>query len=280
MDDWLKSPSSPVPLVFGSPATTRAYYALEEAGRSNAVETLSHHQMESTLWYRALTLHLELQDGKWTPLPSRDDDDRRARNTQIDLLALGLCSSKAALDMVLAGYYSIAWAAIRHCIETSIHCQYLLHFPASYRLWYSPDDDPPSCKQMVEQIAKQHKHDEDPVIRQYVEMLQGCRKVWRLMSAGSHPTGHGLVQLQDPDHPEQRFWGSNYRHDLTMVSFDNGLYALNTMLDCYSMVREIPPDWRKACTQWKTDVESWRDSLRGDRRLAELSSEGIAEGRK
>ncbi len=108
MIDWLTPPGSDIPLVRDPAATTLGYYALDEASRGNAFDTLSNHQRESILWYRALTLHLEAQRGRWDPLPGDGTKKvRRARTVQIDLLALSLCSSKTALDMILVGYYSI-----------------------------------------------------------------------------------------------------------------------------------------------------------------------------
>jgi len=188
MSEWMNPPQREVPFVFGSASTTSGYYALEDAGRANAAETLSHHQREATLWYRALTLHLDAQQGKWPPLPDGGSElQRYARNTQIDLLALSLCSSKAALDMILAGYYSVGWAAIRHCAEVSIHCHYLAHFPATYQLYYAREDeseDPPRCRQMVDQIKSCHRNDDSPTARTYGESLESIYTLWRLMSLG------------------------------------------------------------------------------------------------
>lgn len=222
MNDWLKPPQRDIPLVYGPAPTTLGYYALEEASRENALRTMSGHQRETALWYRALTLHLQAQDGNWTPLPTpKGEQFHHAQTAQIDLLALGLCSSKAALDLILAGYYSIAWAAIRHCAEVTIHCQYLAHFPSTYWLWYARDDEkqkPPKCRQMVDQLKKEHKSNHGSSGQAYADFLESTYKLWHLMSAGSHPTGEGLTELQDMEERGPRYWGSNYRYDLTMVS--------------------------------------------------------------
>ncbi len=69
-----------------------------------------------------------------------------------------------------------------------------------------------------------------------------------------------------------RFYGSNYRYDLTMVSFDNGLFALDTVLDCYYLVRKLDPSWIQAHIRWKSDVYGWREELRKDERVAHLSA--------
>ncbi len=273
--DWLETPDSPIPLVRGPASLTLGYYALEEASRGNASETLTHHQRESVLWYQALTLHLDAQRGRWTPRPGDGTKDgEHARTAQIDLLALGLCSSKAALDMILVGYYSIGWAAIRHCVEIAIHCQFLEHFQSKYRLWYAQDDDdkdPPRCREMVDQIKKKYKNDPRPAAKAYVESLEPSYKLWRLMSSGSHPTGEGLTQLQDMEAPGPRFYGSNYRYDLTMVSFDSGFLALNTLLDCYYLVRQMDPSWTKMHRQWTSDLHQWRQGLLTNTRVAHLS---------
>jgi hypothetical protein len=281
VSDWLKPPQRDFPLVYGPSTTTLGYYELEETSRANAMETMTQHRRETALWYRALTLHLEVQKGKWTPLAwDGTEEQRHAKTAQIDLLALGLCSSKAALDMILAGYYSVGWAAIRHCMEVALHRQYLAHFPGTYRLWYTRDDldkDPPRPKQMVEQIRKQHRNDASDRARRYIESLESSYELWRLMSLGSHPTGEGLTQLQDLEEPGSRYWGSNYRYDLTMVSFDNGLGAIDIILNCYYLVREGDPDWAESYGQWRRDLHTWRDELRENKRVAHLSNKLVAD---
>ncbi len=164
---------------------------------------------------------------------------------------------------------------VRHCVEIAIHCQYLEHFRSTYRFWYAQDDgneDPPRCRQMVNQIKKKYKNDPSPAAKAYVESLERSYELWHLMSSGSHPTGEGLTQLQDLETPGPRFYGSNYRYDLTMVSFDSGFGALNALLDCYYQVRRIDPSWTQAYRRWKSDLHQWRQDLLTNTRVAHLST--------
>ena len=278
MVDWLKPPQRDIALVYGPASTTLGYYELEEASRANALETLSQHPRETELWYRALTLHLEILRGRWTPL-SGDGSKKQwiARNAQIDLLALALCSSKTALDAILAGYYSMGWAASRHCVETALRCLYLEDLPDAYRYLYDTGDNDtkqrfPSASQVRNQIKKHYKNDNSPGARTYVAMVEDTYKVFELMNAGSHPSGEGIVQLQDIQESGSRYWGSNYRYDLTMVSFDNGLSAVGCILTCYYLVRAIDPAWTHQFRQWQSDVSTWRGELRHNERLAHFST--------
>jgi len=130
---------------------------------------------------------------------------------------------------------------------------------------------------MVDQIKSRYRNDDSPTARAYGESLESIYKLWRFMSVGSHPTGQGLTQLQDPEEPDLRYWGSNYRYDLTMVSFDNGLGAVDIILECYSLVRSLDQGWSEAYAQWRQDLYTWRDELQTNQRVAHLSTKLVSD---
>lgn len=280
MKDWLKTPSRIIPFVYGPASVTLGYYELEEASRSNAARAIVEHGHEVNLWYRALTLHMTAQRGRWEPVSIDDAPGRKtARSAQADLLGLGLVSSKAALDMILAGYYSVGWATIRHCLESAIHICYLEDFPETSGNWYSIDgragEKPPGCLQMRDKIKKKYKG--NSAADAYVEDIEDSYKVWHLMSKGAHPSGQGLAQLQDVDDPGPRWYGSNYRYDLTILSFDNGFYALSAILTGFYFVKPVDETWSQSFNEWKEHVSEWRGSLLRNERVRHLSTKLMSD---
>jgi hypothetical protein len=104
------------PILVGPEDIIGGYYRLERLEREVGMRALVDHQAEVGIWYRLLTQQSEALargfrfDGT--------EEKRRAQGLRSQLIALSLTTSRAALDMLIAGYYSIAYAAIRHMIES------------------------------------------------------------------------------------------------------------------------------------------------------------------
>ena len=80
------------------------------------------------------------------------------------LLTLSISSSKAALELLISGHYSIAFASIRHMFEISIQCLYLEAFPEQHPKWYSDPETPdrlpdtPRVFQMCHELHAAFEH--------------------------------------------------------------------------------------------------------------------------
>jgi len=149
-----------VPLLFGSPDLVEGYYQLEAAERNQGMGTLGRHAEELFIWYRSLTLHYRafLRGFHF----DCSDEELIAYGLRLQLLALSLNSSKAALDLLLAGYYSPAFAAIRHMIETLLLCRNVEAWPREAAAFYHPEPGKPTppprpkVKTMVAKLKRRY----------------------------------------------------------------------------------------------------------------------------
>lgn len=182
------------PLLFGRPELVEGYYALERTERNMGMGALGQHGPQVHLWYECLTLHYRAYRAGF-PIGGGSPEEVSARVLRSELLALSLTSSKAALDLLLAGYYSPAYAAIRHMIETVLTCHYVEAWPSKAKEFYSKEPGtarPPSpakASSMVGRLKTRYSKDKG--------LYESVYKAWRNMSDGSHPSSIGIVQTRD-----------------------------------------------------------------------------------
>lgn len=183
------------PLLFGPPDLVEGYHALEATERNIGAQTLDQYFKAVDVWYRLLTLHYRAYMRGFPPA-SGSPRERTAWELRSELLALGLASSKAALDLLLAGYYTPAYATIRHMIETVLVCRFVETWPNEAAAFYRADEgvpQPPPAPKVSTMIRK--------LKRRYPaegkQVFEPLHRAWHNMSDGSHPSGIGIVQTRD-----------------------------------------------------------------------------------
>src|SRR5688572_4256965 len=70
------------------------------------------------LWYRYLTLFDRTLRGEHESPFDERDDRHKAWHLRLRLSGVAVATAKLALDAALAGYYSQAYALLRHMLET------------------------------------------------------------------------------------------------------------------------------------------------------------------
>lgn len=210
------------PILTGPPEGVEGYYQLERLERRVGGRTLARHSVEGSLWYRLLGLH-------WTAFSRTfhfdgPDHVRLAQSLRSELLGLGLASSKAALDLLLVGYYSPAYAVIRHMMESWCACRYVEKWPEKADAYYAPMSgqseapERPPVKNMLHRL-KQHASDERDV-----QLFNRAYMSWQAMSNGSHPSGVGIVQTHGPA-GDRGVIGATYHPALWADGIRHGLHA-------------------------------------------------------
>lgn len=266
---WMPSPKTPTGEVFGSKWLVWGYNELEEIQRRVRLEAMTQHQNETHLWYRALTLYYVAQAGIWD-LSEIPEDRKSARTVQMDLLGLGLSSAKVAIDTLLAGYYSPAYATIRHMLETVLQCFYLDAFPDRAYLWTTPSTAE-NIKRMgarrmrdklLSRIRQFEPESDRQACRDYVE---GAYQNWELLSTGAHPSGSGLSQVVWTDSGNtKRQVGGGYDRYMTLLGFDHGFYALGELLSVFETTGRVNGGWRQRLAHWHEDVSDFREDVKSD----------------
>lgn len=256
------APENIPPLLYGPDEVTEGYYLLEELERAMSLEALSTHREPAEIWYRFLTLYRRGMTGEWDFSNAEDDDvKRQVWGLQSQLLGLGVSSAKAALDMLLAGYYSMAFAAIRHMLETFVQYCYVAVTPMEAVRWYEQPGGPdaqaqtPGCKRMLD-VIKQNSQ-----LGLHASFYDSIYDSWKLMSKGSHPSGQGITQTRTSDEAKLLF-GATYHEKLCLAGFDHGLYAVDKLLHALVSLREQSDEWKLQFTAVRTKTTAWRAAMR------------------
>lgn len=256
--------------VFGNKWAVGGYNALEEIQRAVRLESMSRHDKETQQWYRALTLYFVAQYGEWDLSSTNTPEERfQTVGVQMDLLGLGLSSAKVAIDTLLAGYYSVAFATIRHMSETVLQCLYLDAFPERAFLWRS-ELTPENVKRMAaarmrDKLVKRAKSFQPETDRKALtEYIEAVYRSWELLSGGAHPSSSGLSQVVWPDAEGQRQVGGTYERYMILGGFDHGFFALQGLLERFGYTNRVDDEWRRRFDHWRQYVSEFRMNLATD----------------
>lgn len=256
------------PLLYGSEDVVEGYFELEKIERNVKLSAYRNHSEAVALWYRALTLYRRGMLGKWDFSQYADHSvELKAAGLQSQLLGLGVSSAKSALDDLLAGYYSLAFAAIRHMVESYIAFLYIAVDPSEYHLWYSDDDGinrkTPRCKRMTDVLKGSEELRKLGFTPEAIDKIYAS---WSLMAKGSHPTGEGIVQTVD-ETGARYIVGATYIRTHCLIGFDHGLYALSNLLSCIAVLggpSQNRVEWNEQRKRLSKDMTDWRTRLRSD----------------
>lgn len=249
--------NTPTPMLYGPSEVVDGWCSLEQSQRATALEVLRGYTSEVALWYRGLGLMLHAFPGDWN-IPD-GEPDRQATILRINLLGLEVSSAKAALDMTLAGYYSIAMASIRHMLEATAQMVYLSLFPDSHVNW-DPEAENPGMRRMCDQIKSELRR---RGARLYGEdRFDALYNSWKLMCKGSHPSGAGLTQVMAQEGEERNIVGSVYRPEFIDVIFDHGLWAILMNLIAFPDLKTMDQEWVARFQAWTDDRQVWRQEFR------------------
>lgn len=267
-----KRPTTPRPLLPGPPDVEEGYYDLEEHERNQMREAMSKHADAVALWYRALTQYRRAMLGTWHFEGAKPRTiELTAMGLQMQLLGLGVSAAKSSLDDLLAGYYSQAFAGIRHMLETFVQCLYVSFNPDESEHWYEQPGgidaqvEPPGMNQMCQTIQAEPGFKFSGV----PGFMDKVYNSWVLMSKGSHPSGVGIRQT-DGDDETKHLIGATYRPDLCLAGLDIGLFAVATLLpQALRMVKPEIGEWSAEWEQISNDAGAWRVAHRPAIRAAE-----------
>lgn len=255
----------PFPLLSGPADIVEGYQELNELERGFVEQALRLHITPTTLWYRALTLFRQSVAGQWDQTDLQHPDfGARVVNLQAQLLGLGISTAKSSLDALLAGYYSSAFAGIRHLLETFVQHFYLVAEPQEYVRWYdqpnasTKDRMTPRCKDMIIKIQGNAALAD---IGFPADFMNAVYDSWALMSKGSHPTGEGIVQTVDGDVEIRFIYGATYNRRLANTGFDHGLFAIGNLLLALPTIRQQSTEWTDRRQSVRRGISSWREKV-------------------
>jgi hypothetical protein len=267
-----KRPTTPRPLLNGSPEVEEGYYDLEEHERNQMFVGMSKHPDAVALWCRSLTQYRRAMLGGWMFTGAEPGTaELAAMGLQMQLLGLGVSAAKSSLDDLLAGYYSQAFGGIRHMLETFVQCLYVSFNPDETEHWHEQEGgiaaqvDPPSMKTMCQAIQAEPRFR----LTKVAGFMDRVYNSWQLMSKGAHPSGVGIRQSEGED-ATKHLVGATYHPELALPGFEIGLFAVASLLpQALRMVKpEIGP-WSEEWERVEDDVAVWREAHSAELRAAE-----------
>lgn len=253
-------PTEPPALLHGTDGETAGYYELESQERRVSAAVIRHQSIPVGIWYRGLTLYVHAVKGVW------DIPNDAVSTVWMELTGLGVATSKVALDTLLAGYYSAAFSAIRHMMETFIQCQYLSVKPDQVATWTGTrpesgeEPETPSCGRMITEIKQLLLNAPETDFRN-VAFWDRLRNRWLYMSKGPHPTRLGLDQVRPDGEDSTYHYGATYHESLSLVGLYNGLVALRLLLLVSYTGSSVPVANQEAFEDWNRRFEEWESTL-------------------
>jgi len=250
-------PSEAAPLMYGPDELTAGYYGLESQERNVGIAAILKHARPVGLWYRLLTLYVEGMREPWEPgveVLSHDENAQGVLTSQ--LLGLGVSSSKSALDLLLAGYYSIAFAAIRHMVESVFRIREVKLNPERAKYFY--DIEPPKSFEVVAEIVKSLKAS-DP---EHESRYENMRLSWKFLSKGAHPSGEGILQTQTSDRARFVF-EPTYDWRFMIEGLQHGLSATTMLVLTLGERSGLEAGWHDRLNNLNALVKEWADSEPG-----------------
>lgn len=247
----------------GAVHIVQGYQALENHERRVITQTAEIHRDAVGLWLREITLY------RLGILGSQDfrnivDDPLRINvyRFQTQLVGLGLSTAKTTLDLLLAGYYSVAFSAIRHMVESVIQYLYVATNSEKVKLWYpeglaSKSEKTPPCREMVDSITKYGQ----PLLefmKAPSDFPNTMYRSWKIMSKGSHPSAEGIHQLNDLTNSGRFLIGAVYNENYCLVGFDHGLFAIANLMRHMVFVKTQSDDWGADFGNLWVDISNWR----------------------
>jgi len=253
-------PKEPPALLCGTDGETAGYYELESQERRVSAAVLSEQLIPVGIWYRGLTLYVHAIKGVWK-IP-----DDAVSTVWMELAGLGVATSKVALDTLVAGYYSAAFSAIRHMMETFIQCHYLSVKPDEVLKWIGArpesgeEPETPGCGSMITELKRLAPNASETDFRN-VAFWDDLRNRWLYMCKGPHPSRLGLDQVRPFGEDSQYHYGATYLEPLSLTGFYYGLFALHLLLLVSYTGDGVPVANQQAFKDWNRRFESWSSTL-------------------
>ncbi|MDP9472571.1 MAG: hypothetical protein M3Q71_18220 [Chloroflexota bacterium] len=230
------------PVLAASDELLVGYLVLEREERRYTEHALSQHGAMVAHWYRLLTL---LWFAVESAAPPPDERPRSLDSLlRIQFIAAAAGTAKLVLDATLAGYYTQAFALIRHLLETWLRLEYLHARPDMAEHWYVGEDGrpprPPGEGAIRKEVYRAANGDRRQVINRVIQTIDK-------LNVMAHPSPHTLQQTIGV-HPNQYNFGANYDAGLCVGALHEGQGALSLILAAFN--QDAPQS------------EAWRDELR------------------
>jgi hypothetical protein len=221
-------------------------------------------------WYRYLELfnqaiRREHESGETGPTPAWF-----SWHLRIHLVATATGTAKLTLDAGLAGYYSQAFALIRHMLETWRQMVYARLFPSEADRWYTLESGRPPCEPgrntIKKELDKYAKRTGDRELKQQLavvtQKIENC-------DDGAHPSAMAVAQLKTGK-PGFSQLGANYIESQSAALVSIGTFAIALLLDELQKLVALDETWSDELRDIHQQRDRWHERYaqsRGDEHI-------------
>lgn len=244
-------PAAPRTVVFTELRWMEPYRDLERGEHGHRLAATREHAHGFELWLRALALYKAAFTGVFDWGDGLPDGEVRARNLRADLLGLAGGSAKPALDLLAAGYYWLAFGAIRNLLETWRRAAFVRlrpteaprYFELPARSPVGPDGRPRPGRERGRRL------EQSTIDAAFAQADAEDRRTADLVHAGiahfhggAHPSAEGVMQLYS-EREGFRVFGPTYDRRLSAFGLKWGLCALMVLLKEAHLLRPQGDRW-------------------------------------
>lgn len=244
-------PACPRTVVFTKRRWMEPYRDLERGEHGHRLEATREHAHGFELWLRAIALYAAAFTGVFDWGDGLPDEEVRARNLRADLLGLAGGSAKPALDLLAAGYYWLAFGAIRNLLEAWRRAAFVRLRPAEATRFFElpawspvgPDGRPRPGRERGPRL------EQSAIDAAFAQADAEDRRTVGLVDAGiahfhggAHPSAEGLMQLYS-EREGFRVFGPTYDRRLCAFGLKWGLCALMVLLKEAHLLRPREDRW-------------------------------------
>lgn len=213
----------------------------------------------AAIWYRYLTLFDHTLRGELESPSLELDDKHRAWDLRLRLASVACATAKLALDAALAGYYSQAFALLRHMLETWQQMVYVRFNPIAAELWFSPDGVKPArepgTSTIVNKLRGYAKGDME--LANNVAIVE---KQIRHLHKGAHPSAMVVGQAAAKE-PGWLYLGAKFDRRYLANVTSNGTLAMALLL--HEIAHSVPVDdaWREEFNAIGKTRSRWHEGV-------------------
>jgi len=208
-------------------------------------------------WYRLLSLFDRALRREHESPSTELDDQHRVWEIRLRLVSTSAATAKLALDATLAGYYSQAYALLRHLLETWQQMVYVRVNPSEAKRWWSPDGilpaSVPSTNKITNGLTAFGKTDRElgHNAAQVVIMIKEFHK-------GAHPSGL-IVSQTNAGKAGFAQLGANFDRRFLANVMSKGTAAMALLLQEYARTSSVDTAWREEFAKILQSRTRWHE---------------------
>jgi hypothetical protein len=253
------------------------YSEAEDWENAERTGNSTRHPVAISTWLRAQNL---FTSALYSPTPSvryssGASDARSAQHKgfwlRYSLLTLSGRASKPTLDLILASYYTEAWALERSMLEGWLKSIYVRWKPEEYRRWHEPYVEnltgPAPKRETRWNDAKEallgRCDPNNPMLVEDQGLIREAQLRWEFLNMGAHPSGRGVDQMRNDGLGLMKFY-PEYDAHYCEQALCIGVFIQSLLLREVKELKAFPDGWLQHYDEFMNLAEELAASVQPD----------------